>query len=206
MKIYIGAEVEFVEFCDLYACLRVIPREKAIHKELERESKCTYFYRLLCQIIHSFKHFIIIVLNRRYVGKCKYFYSNFVPVFRFCSVKHATMRPNPIGFFFFHFFSCFTMLCKSRTWQNVWLLLPSVALYFIFMVSNVSDVAIYLHLIFFSLIMNKSAQKMVDISIKIVRKKNHAYLFILVVCVRYGFYCNFSWIGNLFSTFLLVIR
>lgn len=40
-----------------------------------------YFYRLLCQIIHSFKHFIIIVLNRRYVGKCKYFYTNFVIFF-----------------------------------------------------------------------------------------------------------------------------
>lgn len=109
-----------------------------------------YFYRLLCQIIHSFKHFIIIVLNRRYVGKCKYFYTNFVIFFRFCSVKHATMRLNPISIFSLLFFVQFyQMFYESRTWQCLAWLQPSVALYFIFMVSSVSDVAIYLHLIFF---------------------------------------------------------
>lgn len=136
MKIYIGAEVEFVEFCDLHAW------------ERERKRANIYFYRLLFQIIHSFKHFIIIVLNRRYVGKCKYFYSNFF-FFGFAPSNMRQCDRIRSLFYILFFLLCFTMFCKSRTWRYLALSAKCFIIYFIFMVSNVSDVAIYLHLIFF---------------------------------------------------------
>lgn len=120
MKIYIGAEVEFVEFCDLHAW------------ERERKRANIYFYRLLFQIIHSFKHFIIIVLNRRYVGKCKYFYSNLF--FFLVLLRQTCDNATEFDRFFIFYFFCYVLQCSAKVERgNIWLFQPSVTLYISFL-------------------------------------------------------------------------
>lgn len=95
------------------------------------------------------------------------------------------------GLFFFHFLFMFYNVLQKVDRGNVWLLQPSVALYFIFMVSNVSDVAIYLHLIFFSLV------KWINQPIKWwtypLNLWKNAYLFKFGLCTVWAL-LRFSWI------------
>lgn len=99
-------------------CMRVWMR-KGKRKICIKWAEYTYFYRLLCQIIHSFKHFIIILCwivdmleNVNIFTRISIFFAGFA-----LSNMRQYDRVRSLFLFFYFFLMFYNVLHKSRTWQ-----------------------------------------------------------------------------------------